>query len=67
MMLEFMRILGVMTLVGAIIYTLDDATTNGDELTQEQSLYCEMVQIHKESNGNYGWPDFKGIAEEVCK
>lgn len=65
-MLEFLRILGVMTLVGAIIFTLDDARNGEDEMSKDQALYCEMVQIHSESNGNYGWPDFKQIAEEVC-
>lgn len=34
---------------------------------QRHSTYCEMVQTFKESNGAYGWPDYKGIYQEVCK
>ena len=67
MMRDFIKVIAVMIFVGTIIWMVDDAATNGDELSQEQRLYCEMVQIHKESNGNYGWPDFKGVAEEVCE
>lgn len=26
----------------------------------EQEHYCEMVEIHQDSNGQYGWPPFKG-------
>ena len=69
-MLEFKRfakIVITLVFVGAVIWVMDDAATNGDELSQEQALYCEMVQIHEESNGVYGWPDFKVIAEEICK
>lgn len=66
-MLDFIKVIAVMVFAGAVIWMVDDAATNGDELSHEQLLYCEMVQIHKESNGNYGWPDFKQIAEEVCE
>lgn len=38
----------------------------GDELTQQQSHYCSMVQINKDSNGERGWPDYNGNAAEVC-
>ena len=66
-MIEFFKVLVWMAFVGAIIWMVDDAATNGDELSQEQRLYCEMVQIHRESNGNYGWPDFRANADEACK
>lgn len=67
MMSDFIKIIAVMVFAGAVIWMADDAATNGDELSHEQRLYCEMVQIHSESNGNYGWPDFKQITEEVCE
>lgn len=66
-MRDFIKVIAVMVFAGAVIWMADDAATNGDELSHEQRLYCEMVQIHNESNGNYGWPDFKQIAEEVCE
>jgi len=33
---------------------------------KELDHYCEMVTIFKESNGEYGWPDFKRNYEEIC-
>lgn len=38
-----------------------------DDVNQQQDLYCEMIGIYKETKGEYGWPDYKGIAGEVCK
>lgn len=40
---------------------------SSDDLQQQQDLYCEMVAIHKDTGGEYGWPDYKHIAEMVCK
>lgn len=42
----------------------DDRT---DDLAQQQELYCEMVAIHKDTGGQYGWPDYKHIAQRACK
>lgn len=40
----------------------------GDNDREMQRLeYCEMVQLHKQTNGHYGWPDYRGNAGEVCK
>lgn len=66
-MRDFIKVIAVMVFAGAVIWMADDAATNGDELSQEQRLYCEMVHIHKESNGRYGWPDFRSNADEVCE
>lgn len=37
-----------------------------DELTIEAKTYCEMVQTFKETDGRYGWPDYRGIFRKVC-
>lgn len=29
--------------------------------------YCEMVSIYQQSGGQYGWPDYRGNYNEVCK
>jgi hypothetical protein len=31
---------------------------------KEDALYCEMVSIYKASNGQYGWPAYKGVTCE---
>ena len=31
------------------------------------SNYCEMVEIHIESGGENGWPDYRGNYREACK
>ena len=64
---RFAKVVITLVFVGAFIWMVDDVATNGDELSHEQRLYCEMVQIYKESNGHYGWPDFKGVASEFCQ
>lgn len=38
-----------------------------DELDKDQALYCGMVQTFKQTKGQYGWPDYRGNAAEVCK
>lgn len=32
-----------------------------------KSNYCEMVEIYKDSGGEFGWPDFRGNYESACK
>lgn len=29
--------------------------------------YCQQVQLFEESDGKYGWPDYKGIYYTDCK
>lgn len=29
----------------------------------EREHYCEMVDLHHESGGEYGWPPYKGECE----
>jgi len=35
-----------------------------DEAAEDDSAYCGMVKDFKESNGQHGWPAYKG--EGVC-
>jgi len=37
------------------------------ELQAEQSTYCDMVELHKSSGGENGWPDYKNTYTESCK
>ena len=32
----------------------------------ELRLYCEMQQIHIDSGGEFGWPDFRGL-RHLCE
>lgn len=55
-------------LVGAFL-ALGIALANdfgGDSLSTDQKLYCEMVKTFKETNGQFGWPDYRGIDRKVC-
>lgn len=38
-----------------------------DELTKAENTYCEMVATFKETNGQFGWPDYRENFSEVCK
>ena len=33
----------------------------------EQRLYCQQTLLFKRTSGQSGWPDYKGIREEVCE
>lgn len=57
----------LVAVVAVTIMTLDHARGVPDELAREQQTYCEMVQTFKETNGQYGWPDYRGVARKVCK
>lgn len=32
----------------------------------ELKQYCEMVKLHKESDGENGWPDYKKQYDKIC-
>ena len=40
--------------------------TSGDqsEAERQAALYCEMVEIWDQTDGEYGWPPYKGECEE---
>ncbi|QMP19209.1 hypothetical protein [Pseudomonas phage Persinger] len=61
-----MNWLGMLALAIAVMLTLDHAR-QPDDLDQQQATYCEMVQTFKDTRGQYGWPDYRGNAAEVCK
>lgn len=37
-----------------------------EDAIMAEKHYCEMVTAYKESNGQYGWPDFKNIYLSAC-
>ena len=36
----------------------------GDDPQAEVDLYCSMVDLYKQTNGDVGWPAYKG--EAIC-
>jgi len=36
----------------------------GDDPQTEVDIYCSMVELYKSSNGEAGWPAYKG--EAIC-
>lgn len=56
-------LIAVAMLAIAIIPALGE---HADAKMQER-FYCEMVHQYKDSNGEHGWPDYKGIFKRVCK
>lgn len=58
----------ILILIGVVVMlTLSHATSARDDLEAMQAEYCEMTKLHKETNGQLGWPDYRGNANEVCK
>ena len=51
-------------LLGSILLV----SANDSELERDADQnYCEMVDLHKQSNGDLGWPDYKNTYEKGCK
>jgi len=36
---------------------------NAEDKRQERERYCEMLDIWNETDGEYGWPPYKGECE----
>lgn len=51
--------------VFAAFATIADITA--DDEADQQRLYCDMVTIHKDTKGQYGWPDYNQNFERICK
>ena len=47
-----------------VIVTSFAATGDQKEAEVQDAHYCEMVALHKESGGEYGWPAYKGECQE---
>ncbi len=62
-----MSIRGILILICAVGMVVMINTPQHDELAQRQVMYCEMTRTFEKTNGRYGWPDYLGAAEEVCK
>lgn len=57
----------VMQLMGAgmfviLILAVGVVLTQPDDQDLELKHYCEMVQIYRDSNGEFGWPDYNNTA-----
>lgn len=37
-----------------------------DQNDREQDHYCNMVELFNDSDGEYGWPDYKETYNESC-
>lgn len=61
MKIEFVVITAVVFMLIATIPRFDD------EPQQTNNLYCEMVEINKDTGGEDGWPDFQQNYDEMCK
>ena len=34
---------------------------------EQSEIYCEMVLIHNQTGGEFGWPDYKETFDRECK
>lgn len=61
-------ILSASSILAAVICLVALAQANGTQSDHEmqQSYYCDMVKLYKDSNGENGWPDYKNTYAEVC-
>jgi len=60
--MRFFYVVLIVIVFGLILTGLPDDS----EVAQDQlDTYCEMVQLRMQ-NPDLGWPDYKGIYNEVC-
>lgn len=50
----------------AVIILLAFALAGCEEPQAMADQYCEMVELHKTSGGDYGWPDYNENYDENC-
>jgi len=54
--------------LGFLLIALGIAGEGDQEAYEEQAKnYCEMVALYQRTDGENGWPDYRGNAAEVCK
>lgn len=50
-------------IIAVFVLCLALVLTGKPEQQAEYNHYCEMVEIYKDSGGEYGWPPFRGECE----
>ena len=60
---EFAETLMIMAMGVALLWVFVILGTNVPQDPSPSNHYCDMVEIHQQSDGEYGWPDFKQIAK----
>ena len=50
-------------LATGIVFVLFFSLDNPNIEQQEYERYCDMVEMYKQSNGDTGWPPYKGECE----
>lgn len=41
-------------------------TQDKEQQKQSESEYCQMVKLYKQTNGDFGWPDYHRSYAEWC-
>ena len=42
-------------------------TFDRQDFELEVKIYCEMVDLYRQTDGEQGWPDYSKNYDEVCK
>lgn len=57
----------VLILAGILtVVAIHSAFAGRDDLADQRREYCEMVELYRTSQGEFGWPDFRNNARN-CK
>ncbi len=59
------ELIGGLLIIGVVLFASSViALSKYQPIEQEnRDLYCEMIEIHEETGGDYGWPPFDGECE----
>lgn len=61
-----MKIIIPALLVAVVVIGFFAGADSVDVVSAEQQSYCEMVGIWKDTNGEYGHPDYRQTFTELC-
>lgn len=48
-------------IVAGVVIILLVISAGGEQDPNPTDQYCEMVQVHQETDGEYGWPDYDNL------
>jgi hypothetical protein len=61
------RLQKVILVLGLLIAFITVANMQYEDEVIDNKTYCSMVYEYKQTDGKFGWPDYKGTYKRSCK
>lgn len=61
------KLVATWALGGLIVAALVVGAVTDVQIAQERDAqYCDMVALYKQTRGDSGWPDYRGVYDKLC-